>query len=120
VSRNESGKVLTRFPHGNHPLHYRGEGLYTKIPEGVPQDETLATHCGKIKKEDALITLADDPQTLWNKYRAYHGWPCVFFLDQDGKRVKITQARFEKNTFIVEKVIPEGKKEIDWKSYHNS
>jgi methionyl-tRNA formyltransferase len=84
------------------------------------QDETLATHCGKIKKEDALITLQDDPQQLWNKYRAYHGWPCIFFLDSEGKRVKITDARFEHNTFIIEKVIPEGKKEMDWKNYQNS
>lgn len=81
---------------------------------GVTQDEALATHCGKIKKEDALVTLNDDPQTLWNKYRAYHGWPCIYFLDGDGKRVKITEAKFVNGVFTPTRVIPEGKKEITW------
>lgn len=85
--------------------------------EGKPQDESLATHCGKIKKEDALISLHDNPQTLWNKYRAYHGWPCVYFLDTDGKRVKITEAQFNNGQFIPERVIPEGKKEVSWTEY---
>lgn len=84
------------------------------------QNEHLMTHCGKTKKEDALITLSDDPKNLWNKYRAYHHWPQIYFLDEQKKRVKITTARFEMNQFIIEKVIPEGKKEIAWSDYKNS
>lgn len=91
----------------------RGGGVF----EGEPQDELLATHCGKIKKEDALVTLQDDPQVLWNKYRAYHGWPCIYFLDPSGKRVKITKAQFMNGQFIPEQVIPEGKKELPWTDY---
>ena len=84
------------------------------------QDHTLATKCGKIKKEDGHINpFTDDPETLWNKYRAYYGWPGLYFFDEDNKRIKITRARLERNPnkpsrFIIEKVIPEGKKEIDW------
>lgn len=85
---------------------------------GTEQDESQSTHCGKTKKEDALITLADDPQTLWNKYRAYHGWPCIYFLDADNKRVKITHAKFQNEQFIPEMVIPEGKKEMSWSEYN--
>jgi methionyl-tRNA formyltransferase len=86
--------------------------------EGVPQNETLATHCGKIKKENGLVNpLADNPQELWNKYRAYYGWPGIYFLDKDNKRVKITTARYDSNTFIIERVTPEGKKDVDWETY---
>ena len=31
-------------------------------------------------------------------------------------RVKITRAKIENNRFVPEKVIPEGKKEMDWES----
>lgn len=91
--------------------------LHNNNYAGTEQDESRATHCGKIKKEDALVTLQDDPQMLWNKYRAYHGWPCIYFLDIDGKRVKITDASFHNGTFMVNKVIPEGKKEMSWNEY---
>ncbi|MEI8224289.1 MAG: methionyl-tRNA formyltransferase [bacterium] len=103
-------EILTRF-------HQLQNTPRPPLKEGEPQDESLATHCGKIKKEDALITLQDDPQVLWNKYRAYHGWPCIYFLDTEGKRVKITQARFVHGAFIPELVIPEGKKELPWTEY---
>jgi methionyl-tRNA formyltransferase len=81
--------------------------------EGKEQDEEHMTHCGKTKKQDGLVDpIKDDPQELWNKYRAYYGWPGIYYLDQDGKRVKITKARFENSKFIIERIIPEGKKEI--------
>lgn len=100
------------------------EMLTTWEPErynnGIIQDEALATHCGKIKKEDALVSLNDDPQVLWNKYRAYHGWPCIYFLDSEGKRVKITTATFTAGKFVPITVIPEGKKEMPWVHYQNS
>lgn len=92
--------------------------LEKKIFEGVPQDESHATRCGKIKKEDGLVNpFTDNPQELWNKYRAYYGWPGIYFLDKDNKRVKITTARYTSNTFIIERVTPEGKKDIDWETY---
>lgn len=81
--------------------------------EGLEQDESLATHCGKTKKEHGLVDPKQDaPEILWRKYRAYYGWPGLYYLDNENKRVKITRARFENNTFIIERIIPEGKKEI--------
>jgi methionyl-tRNA formyltransferase len=113
----------------------------TKTFSLYEQDHMLATKCGKIKKQDGHVDpFTDDPQTLWNKYRAYFGWPGIFFLTPSNKqdtqqnplrpsatsplagegtptRVKITKARFENNQFIIERVIPEGKKEMDWDEY---
>ncbi len=92
--------------------------------EGLPQDESQMTHCGKIKKEDGLVNpTTDNPQELWNKYRAYFGWPGIYFLTppypplKEGAqptRTKITQARFEDGKFIIEKVIREGKPESSY------
>lgn len=84
-------------------------GNYT----GKEQNESLSTHCGKTKKEHGLVDpKQDSPEILWRKYRAYYGWPGLYYLDNENKRVKITSARFENNRFIIEKIIPEGKKEI--------
>ncbi len=81
------------------------------------QDENKATHCAKIKKEDGLVNLEVElPSELWNKYRAYFGWPSIYFFDQNGKRVKITKATFQDDKFVIEKIIPEGKKETDYSS----
>ncbi len=90
---------------------------------GEIQDESQATYCGKIKKEDGEIDPNGDDRLNYNKYRAFYGWPGIFFfVEKNGKRirVKITQARFENNTFIIEKVIPEGKKETDYSNFLNT
>ncbi len=78
----------------------------------VEQDESEATHCGKIEKADGEIKETDSDLEKWRKYRAYFGWPGVFYFDSEGKRTKITLATFENNKFIIKKIIPEGKKEI--------
>lgn len=82
----------------------------------VSQNETGATHCGKIKKEDGLVTLTDDAITLWNKYRAYSGWPGIYFI-KDNTRIKITKAKYENNSFIIERVVPENRKEINYSDF---
>lgn len=84
--------------------------------EKTPQDNTEASYSKKIKKEDGEIDPNGDPNINFNKYRAYENWPGIFFF-QNGKRIKITKARFENEKFIIEKVIPEGKKEIDYNEF---
>lgn len=84
------------------------------------QDESLATFCKKIKKEDGEINLEEDAKENWNKYRAYYGWPGVFFFTTKHNkkiRCKITKAKLENNQFIIEKIIPESKKEIDYEYF---
>lgn len=77
----------------------------------VEQDETMASHCKKISKSDGEIKLTDPEMEKWLKYRAHFGWPGIFYFDESNKRVKITEATFENNKFIIKKVIPEGKSE---------
>ncbi|KKR68073.1 MAG: Methionyl-tRNA formyltransferase [Parcubacteria group bacterium GW2011_GWF1_40_6] len=88
-----------------------------KIKE-IPQNETEATFCKKIKKEDGLVDLgAELPNVLYNKFRAYATWPRTFFF-QNNKRIIITDATLENNQFVIKKVLPEGKKEIDYKNFN--
>ena len=81
------------------------------------QDDSLATSCTRIKKEDGELLSTDTDDMKWYKYRAYFDWPGTFFFDAEHKRVKITRARYENNTFIIERIIPEGKKEMDYKNF---
>ncbi|MES2315522.1 MAG: methionyl-tRNA formyltransferase [Patescibacteria group bacterium] len=97
-----------------------GELLVKTLPQFVegklkeiPQDETQATFCKKIKKEDGLIDLQDNGAKNYNKFRAYATWPRTFFF-KDGKRIIITAAALEDGKFVIKKVIPEGGKEQNY------
>lgn len=79
----------------------------------IEQDHSKATFTKLIKKEDALINLDDDAYKNFLKIQAYSTWPEAYFID-DGKRIKIKQAFFRNNELTIERVIPEGKKEITW------
>jgi len=107
-----------------------------KFPE-IPQNEEAATYCHKIAKEDGeIFPERDSADLVMQKYRAFEGWPGVFYISKDGKRLKFTaleSAFFEENPvspgefFIQDKrcflalakgtvevisLIPEGKNEI--------
>lgn len=85
---------------------------------GEEQDEAKATFCKKIKKEDGLVDLeAELPNVLYNKFRAYAQWPRTFFF-KNNKRIIITNAVLENDEFVIKKVLPEGKKEIDYKDFN--
>ena len=65
----------------------------------------------KIKKEDGLLSLDAPAEENWNKYRAYADSIGTYFFE-NGKRMKIVRASLTNNKFIVERVIPEGKREM--------
>ncbi len=78
----------------------------------VPQDPSQAIHARKFKKEDGCLDLAASAQENWNKYRAYADTIGTHFFTSQGKRVKITKASLQKGLFVIERVIPEGKREM--------
>jgi len=46
----------------------------------MPQDDSQASLCKKIKKSDGVIDFVD-AKIIYNKYRAFEGWPGVFSED---------------------------------------
>jgi methionyl-tRNA formyltransferase len=51
-----------------------------KSIEAQIQDEAKATLCKKIKKSDGEIDF-EDASVIYNKYRAFEGWPGIFTVD---------------------------------------
>jgi methionyl-tRNA formyltransferase len=85
--------------------------------EPEEQEHDKASYTKKIIKEDGLIDLSEGAYTNYLKFCAFAGWPGVyFFMEKNGKRmrVKITDAEFDKGEFRVLRVIPEGKREMDY------
>jgi len=80
----------------------------------TPQDASLATRSGKLKKEDGLLNLSADAEENWRKYRAYADTIGTYFIEND-KRMKVTLAEFARGEFRVLRVIPEGKRETDYR-----
>jgi methionyl-tRNA formyltransferase len=118
-------------PHGyDLDIHLAKEGglLLSKILrqwvdgdiEAHEQNHDVATYCKIFTKEDGLLDLNDDPYTNLLKIRAYEGWPGTYaFFKKDSKeiRVKIIDAHVEKNRLMIDRVIPEGKKEMSYEEF---
>lgn len=81
-----------------------------------PQDASRASRARKLKKADGELDLSAPARDNWLKYRAYADTIGTFFFTS-GKRVKITQASFDGSHFVIERVTPEGKKEMDYASF---
>lgn len=85
------------------------------------QDHSKATFCKKIQKEDALLDLNDDPNLNLRKIRAYHRWPKAYFFQKDKKgkeiRIIVSRADVAEDKLVIEKIIPEGKKEMLYKDF---
>jgi methionyl-tRNA formyltransferase len=88
------------------------------------QDHDSATFCSKITKDMSELKL--DPHRLPTgkeaydtllKIRAFSGWPETYFM-HEGKRIKIKEAKLsDEGGLLITRIIPEGKKEMDFESY---
>lgn len=89
----------------------------TITPE--PQDESKATYTRKFTDEDARLDLQENARKNFLKIRAFDKNPRAYFL-HNGKRIIITEAGYKDGKLEILNVIPEGKKEIDFKTYRAS
>ncbi|MCX6716903.1 MAG: methionyl-tRNA formyltransferase [Candidatus Taylorbacteria bacterium] len=90
------------------------------------QNHAEATFTKKITKEDGLIDLHADAYKNYLKICAFKGWPTAYFFKEtnetDGTegivktRVIIKDAEFENGELNIKTVLPEGKKEMPYKS----
>ncbi|MFZ2049152.1 MAG: methionyl-tRNA formyltransferase [Minisyncoccia bacterium] len=77
----------------------------------VEQTNESTSYTKMIRKENADIT-NDSPEIALRKVRAYEIWPRA----RKGELV-ITKAHIEDNKFVPDRVIPPGKKEMEYKDY---
>jgi len=82
--------------------------------KATPQEHSEATFTKKITKEDGLLDLSSNAKINWRKFKSYYGWPGTYFFTKKKARIKITDATFKDGEFIIKKVIPEGRKEINY------
>ena len=87
------------------------------------QNHDLATYCDFIKKEDGQLDLSSDAYQNLLKIRAYDGWPGTFaYFHRAGTRVrvKILDAHLEGSALVLDRVIPEGKREMSHEEFLRS
>ena len=104
-----------------------GRMLASVIPQWVAgkikpqeQDHGTATFTKKITKQDGFIELDNDPEKNFRKIQAFDIWPrTYFFTERNNKKIRviITDAELIDGKLIIKKVIPEGKKEMDYQSF---
>lgn len=87
------------------------------------QDHKEASYCGRFNKDDSELKI--DPANLpageagrraWYAINAFAGIGETFF-NHNGKRVKIVKADFVGGRLQILRVVPEGKKEIEFSDY---
>jgi len=95
------------------------------------QNHAEATFTKKVEKIDGLIKLSDDPYKNYLRILAYENWPHAYFeadkkvlinedvFGQKKVRVIIKVADFKDGLLKILRVVPEGKKEMDYESFLN-
>jgi methionyl-tRNA formyltransferase len=88
------------------------DNLDDRLNNKIAQNPEEITKCGKIKKTDGEVSKSDDMEEVYKKYRAYKVWPGIYYFDEHGKRMKITEMKRVYGKPKITKIIPEGGKEI--------
>jgi len=87
----------------------------------IPQNDSQSSYTKLIKKDDGLLNLNDRAEVNLKKVLAYSTWPgaYIFFKNKRGKevRVVIKDAKVEGGQFFPTRVIPAGKREMDWQDF---
>ena len=86
-----------------------------KVKE-TEQDHSNATFTKKIEKSEGELDLNEPALTNLRKIRAFHRWPTAYFF-RNGKRIIVKRAHIENDELILDKVIPEGKKEMSYSDF---
>lgn len=81
-----------------------------ELPE-IEQNHIHATYTKKLTKEDADVS-QDPAEAAYRKILAYEVWPRARLGD-----LIITKAHIEDGNLVIDRIIPPGKKEIEYKEY---
>jgi len=85
----------------------------------IPQKEERATYTKIIKPEDGYVARETKAVEVERKVRAFDEWPKVYTKIGD-KRIQIIATHFDEgNNFVIDRVKPEGKKEMSYADFIN-
>jgi len=113
----------------------------------LKQDDTKATYCQLVEREDGHIFWDSTAEDIFNKYRAFQPWPGIFSIwekESNNSRIKLTKISIQekepesnhelgevmkigkiigvktsKGILVVEEIQPDGKKSISIKDFVN-
>lgn len=88
--------------------------------KSIEQDHDKATYTKKMTSGSGQIYLDDDSTRMFRKIRAFDTWPRAYFLtNRNGRdiRVVVTEAHLDNGALIIDRVIPEGKKEMAYEDF---
>jgi methionyl-tRNA formyltransferase len=94
--------------------------IFDGTSTATAQDESSVTTCTKISKEDGELDPSGDPVLNDRNYRAYSGWPGSYFFvtrRDTQTRIKITKAHLSDGQFVLDEVIPENGKRLNYEQY---
>lgn len=87
--------------------------------KATPQDHSQATHTALLNREDGKVDLQkDSPELIYNKFRAYHDWPGIWFTHKE-KRVKILNCKLTQDKLELITLQPESKNPMTLKDFEN-
>ncbi len=96
------------------------EWLQGKVEERA-QIDSEATFTRLIEKEDGLVDMEAMPETNFRKVLAYSTWPGAYMMYKNKRgeevRVVVKDAEIKDGHFLPTRVIPAGKKEMDWQDF---
>lgn len=78
----------------------------------IPQDDSLATYCGKLDRDSGRIDWAQPAHFIERQIRAMHPWPGAFTVLSDGRKLKIHQAHIEDFRGEPGKIVNAGKSRL--------
>jgi methionyl-tRNA formyltransferase len=84
------------------------------------QDDSQATLTKKIEKQNGFLDLEKEPYKNYLKILAFEEWPKTYFeVNKKDKKIRVVvkKADWKDNQLEIQRVIPEGKKEMDYKSF---
>ena len=91
--------------------------------EAREQNHDLETLCPTLEKADGLLDFSGDPHTNLLKIRAFDstiGTHAFFERSSKKIRVQILDAHIEHNSLVIDKVKPEGKREMNYEEFLRS
>ena len=73
----------------------------------LKQSNADASYCKKIRKSDGLVTFEDSAEEIYNRFRAYEGWPGIY-LESGLKLLDISLADDEGRAGTIVKIDDDG------------